>query len=251
MAHTANAALQCAEAYGQASLCVPEMWTNSGRCKLFCPGTKSSKYRSALFWKLYLWVKMTENRFCFLELCYISASVIFRLNPASVELSAVWDHRSLHPLEQSPASEIPEVAPSQTLKIWSGGMYNLPKSQSWDHSGNIHMQSASFLLKPQGLFAGELSAAQPECPGFGNDVLHWFAAPAWWTEVSQGLRVRQCCLLASGTISVSGRWQAGLCREKSCPQDVAACVVLFQAGVRSGACKEMLPYLYPRLLNWT
>lgn len=32
---------------------------------------------------------MTENRFCFLDLCYISASVIFTLNPASVELSAV------------------------------------------------------------------------------------------------------------------------------------------------------------------
>lgn len=73
---------------------------------------------------------MTENRFCFLDLRYVSASVIFRLNPGGVELSAVRDRISLHPLEQSSASEIPEVAPSQTLKIWSGGMYNLPKNQS-------------------------------------------------------------------------------------------------------------------------
>lgn len=142
--------------------------------------------------------------------------MIFTLNPASVELNAVRNHISLHSSEQSSASEIPEVAPSQTLKIWSGGTYHLPKGQSWGHWGNIPMPNASFLLKPQWLFAGKLSAAQPEFPGFGNNVLHWFAAPAWWTEVSQGLRVRHCCLLANGAISMSGRWQAGLCRERSC-----------------------------------
>lgn len=73
---------------------------------------------------------MTENGFCFLDLCYISASVIFTLNPASVELSAVRNHISLHPSEQSSASEIPGVVPSQTLKIWNGGVYHLPKGQS-------------------------------------------------------------------------------------------------------------------------
>lgn len=73
---------------------------------------------------------MTENRLCCLDLGSIRASVIFRLNPAGVELSAVRDHISLHPLEQAPASEIPEVAPSQTLNIWSGGMCSLPKGRS-------------------------------------------------------------------------------------------------------------------------
>lgn len=125
------------------------------------------------------------------------------------------------------------ISQGKTLKIGSGGMCSLAEIRP----ENIKVTSPCRVLLKPGL------------PGSGNDVLRWFVTPAWWTEVSRGLSMRQCCLLTNDTVT-SGRRQAGLCRERNCLWDVAA-RVRFQTGVRSGACKEMLSYLYLELLNWT